>query len=61
MKRIDGNRGERAFLATEALLAHLHPKEDAAAIVDRLKSHFGSADAMFRAILIPTADLSFLR
>ena len=40
---------ERAFLAVEDLLAHLHPKEDTAALVRRLREHFGSAEALFRA------------
>lgn len=42
-------RDERALRAAEAILAHLHPKEDAAARVDGLRDHFGSADALFRA------------
>lgn len=40
---------ERAFLAAEALLNHLHPKSDAAAEIALLREHFGSADALFRA------------
>ncbi len=42
-------RSERAFGAAEALLAHLHPREDAGAAVQTLREHFGSADAAFRA------------
>ena len=49
MKGAAGTRGERAFLAAEALLAHLHPKEDTSALVHTLREHFGSADALFRA------------
>ena len=40
---------ERAFRAAEALLAHLHPKEDTIALMRTLREHFASADALFRA------------
>ena len=49
MKSAAKMRNERAFLAVEAMLAHLHPREDTAALVRNLKAHFGSADALFRA------------
>ena len=42
-------RDERAFLAVEAMLDHLHPREDNAARMCALKRHFASADALFRA------------
>ena len=44
-----GLRDERAFLAVEAMLAHLRPKGDAAALMRELRWRFGSADALFRA------------
>ena len=42
-------RSERALRAAEAMLAHLHPKEDASGLTRMLAEHFGSADAMCRA------------
>ena len=42
-------RGERAFLAVEAMLAHLHPREDTAALMRALRGRFASAEALFRA------------
>ena len=49
MRNTAGARNERAFRATEAMLAHLRPKEDAASLARELEFHFGSPDAMFRA------------
>ena len=46
MKSSAKARSDRAFLAVEALLDHLHPKADSADLVRTLKEHFGSADAM---------------
>lgn len=40
-------RNERAFQAVRAMLDHLHPKADNAALVDALQDHFASADALF--------------
>ena len=42
-----GARNKRAFLAMEAMLAHLHPKEDSAAIVRALEEHFATANSVF--------------
>lgn len=42
-------RDARGFRAVEAMLAHLHPREDARAIGKALADHFGSADALFQA------------
>lgn len=42
-------RSARAFRALEALLVHLHPREDASAQIAELKAHFASADALFGA------------
>ncbi len=42
-------RDERAFQAIRALLDHLHPKADNAALVASLREHFASADALFSA------------
>lgn len=45
----DAARNERAFRAIEALLARLHPREDAHALTESLRAQFVSADALFRA------------
>ena len=42
-------RDGRGFRAVEAMLAHLHPREDAHAATEMLADHFGSADALFQA------------
>ena len=51
------DRDARAFRAAEAMLAHLHPKQDTAALVQNLEFHFGSADALFRADLHTLKEL----
>ena len=49
MKNAAQLREERAFLAVEAMLAHLRPKGDTAALMRTLKEHFATAEALFRA------------
>ena len=48
-KSVAETRSKRALRAAEAMLAHLHPREDTNALMDALEEHFGSADALFRA------------
>ena len=50
-------RDERAFLAVEAMLEQLHPREDTAARMRALREHFASADALFRADVHMLEDL----
>ena len=47
MKSSARSRSDRAFDAIEGLLDCMHPKEDAHARMDALKSHYASADALF--------------
>ena len=47
MKSSARSRSDRAFDAIEGLLDCMHPKEDARARMDALKSHYASADALF--------------
>lgn len=46
MKTASKKRDERAFRAVEGLLCRMHPKADNAAVMESLRSHFGSASAM---------------
>lgn len=47
MKSSARSRSDRAFDAIEGLLDCMHPKEDAHARMNALKSHYASADALF--------------
>ena len=47
MKSSARHRSDRAFAAIEGLLASMHPREDNHARMEELKSHYGSADALF--------------
>lgn len=49
MKDDSRARNEHIFQLLEDLLAHMHPKEDTHALVEKLKMHFQSADALFSA------------
>ena len=47
MKSSARSRSDRAFDAIEGLLDCMHPREDAHARMEQLKSHYASADALF--------------
>lgn len=49
MKDDNRARNEQTFRLLQDLLAQMHPREDTQALVEKLKMHFQSADALFSA------------